>query len=364
MEREEGYMRFLTGVFSFFVLGTGFHRSIEACTIFKITRSGTTLVGNNEDDNNPDTKIWVLAPETGKHGRIFFGYNDAIPQGGMNDQGLFFDWVADNPSSDWVHDPRKLNYPGSVSEKILEEAATVDEALRFYDRYNETAFLKSRTLLVDKTGASAIVNWQKGKVQITRGQGEIQAMGFGYDTALARLKKLEEISIPAVAAIVEACLQFGDYPTQYSNVYDLSRGDVYVYLFRQQKPFVKLNLQEELRKGHHCYNIPLLAAQLRQPPMTDSKTQRVAVIDPAVCVAYVGKYQIPPDYVLTVTTADGKLYIEAPDVSRTEVYPASPTKFFIRSLDSYVLFKPDALGRIGELHLHVQGRDSVGRRIQ
>jgi hypothetical protein len=58
----------------------------QACTIFKVTRDNLTLVGNNEDDNNPDTKAWFLAAEEGKHGRVFFGYNDSIPQGGMNDQ--------------------------------------------------------------------------------------------------------------------------------------------------------------------------------------------------------------------------------------------------------------------------------------
>ncbi len=41
----------------------------------------------------------------------------------------------------WTRDAKKLNYGGSVSEKILEEAATVGEALRFYEIYNETAFL-------------------------------------------------------------------------------------------------------------------------------------------------------------------------------------------------------------------------------
>jgi penicillin V acylase-like amidase (Ntn superfamily) len=186
----------------------------KACTIFKVTRGNLTLVGNNEDDNNPDTKCWFLVAERGKHGRVFFGYNDSIPQGGMNDQGLFFEWVADNPSPDWVRDPKKLNYPGSVCEKILEDAATVEEAIRFYERYNETAFLKSHLMLVDKTGASAILGWKNGALQIVRDHGGFQGLGYGFDTAQERVRNLPRLSTASTRGIVEACVQTGEYPTQ------------------------------------------------------------------------------------------------------------------------------------------------------
>jgi hypothetical protein len=243
-------MRMLPISLVFFVSSVFSPHPLWACTIFKVTHGGTTLVGNNEDDDNPDTKVWFPGPEKGKYGRVFFGFNDGTPQGGMNDQGLFFDWVADNPSDDWTRDSHKLNYAGSVSELIPEEAASVDEALRFYERYNETAFLKSRTMLVDKTGACAIVGWQNGKMKIIRGQEGFQVMGFGYDTAMERLKKMEKLSVESARSVLMACFQSGEYPTQYSNVYDLRHGDVYVYLFHRHKPFIKLNLQEELSKGH------------------------------------------------------------------------------------------------------------------
>jgi hypothetical protein len=359
MGRDIMYLK--TGIF-FAILLAGSCRPAVSCTIFKITRDGITLVGNNEDDNNPDTKIWILAPERGKHGLIFFGYNNSVAQGGMNDQGLFFDWVADRPSPDWSRDPHRLNYPGSVSEKILEEAGTVEEALRFYEKYNETAFLKSRTLLVDKTGASAIVSWQEGRVQVTRGKA-IQALGYGYGTASSRLEKLGQLSIAAVSEVVEACLQSGEYPTQYSNVYDLSHREVYVYQYHQHKPVVKLNLQKEVLKGHHCYNISELSAQVERPPITDSKTQPIVAIDSAVSATYAGRYLIPPDYILNVSAENGRLFIEAPDTSRMEMYPASPTKFFMRCLDAYLLFNSRENGPVGEVLLHVQGRETTGKRM-
>jgi len=336
--------------------------STRACTIFKVTRGSTTLVGNNEDDDNPATKVWFLAPEDGKHGRVLFGYSDGIAQGGMNDQGLFFDWVADNRQEGWVRDPKKLNFPGSVSEKILEEASTVDEALKFYEVYNETAFLRSRTLLADKTGDSAVVAWKNGKLEVTRGQAGLQAIGFGQDKALEKLGRLANASIRPVQAILAGCVQSGQWPTQYSNLYDLQRGEVYVYRFHENLK-IKFNLKQELKKGHHYYDLPRLVAQLKLPIMTDNKTQPIAQVDPSIYARYSGQYRITPDYVLKVSTDHGKLFIEAPDTSRSEMYPASATRFFIRTLDAHLEFRAGGDGNWDRVELSVQHRESVGTRV-
>ena len=55
------------------------------------------LAGNNEDYLDPDTRMWFVPGEDGRHGCMFFGYADGFPQGGMNDAGLFFDGLALEP---------------------------------------------------------------------------------------------------------------------------------------------------------------------------------------------------------------------------------------------------------------------------
>jgi len=334
------------------------------CTIFKVTKGTVTLVGNNEDDNNVNTKVWFLAPENGKFGRVFFGFADGTPQGGLNDQGLFFDWVADNPSPEWHRDPNKRNYAGSVSELILEEARTVEDALRIYERYNETAFLRSRTLLVDKSGASAIVSWKNGALETVRGQGEFQGLGYGYATASSSVRNANQYSIGWVNSVLRSCLQSGEYPTQYSNVYDLEHGDVWLYRFHAEKPAFKFNLKEELVKGHHYYDLPLLEEQVGEPLRTDSKTQPVGKVDAGVYSLCVGQYRIEPDYLFTITTENGRLYFDAHDAWHTELFPASGTKFFIRSLDSYLLFKAGEDGKVSEAVLHVRGKDVPAKRVK
>jgi hypothetical protein len=64
------------------------------CTVFSASDGTTVLAGNNEDYFNPSTRIWFEPPEDGKYGRVYFGFDDFRRQGGMNDQGLFFDTVS------------------------------------------------------------------------------------------------------------------------------------------------------------------------------------------------------------------------------------------------------------------------------
>ncbi len=336
---------------------------VRGCTVFRVVKGNRVLVGNNEDDNNADTKVWFLASEDGKFGRVFFGFGNGSPQGGMNDQGLFFDWVADHPSPDWHRDRAKLNYAGSVSEKILEEARTVEEALQLYEKYNETAFLKSRTLIVDKSGASAIVCWEDGNVKITRGETGFQGLGYGYGTAAKSFEPgTAEVSVESLSAVLEACQQTGQYPTQYSNVYDLQAGELWVYRFGSLKPPVKFTLRDELKKGHHYYSLPALEEQMAEPLRTDFKTQPIGKIDPLVCARSAGRYKIEPDYIFTITTRNGRLYFDAHDASDTELFPATGTRFFLRSLDGYLLFKMEG-DQINEALLHTPTHDVTARRI-
>ena len=72
----------------------------HACTAFVVYRNGLALAGNNEDFWLTDTKIWYVPKEgskrgvAGKLGRVYFGFDNFYPQGGMNEAGLFFDGFA------------------------------------------------------------------------------------------------------------------------------------------------------------------------------------------------------------------------------------------------------------------------------
>jgi tetratricopeptide (TPR) repeat protein len=229
------------------------------CLILKIAHGNCVLAGNNEDIDNPLSKIWFEPPEKGKYGITYFGYSVNYPQGGMNDQGLFFDAVA-GFTTDWKVSPKRLNYEGNLNRKIMEECATVEEAIAVYNNYNKSSFKYARYLLADRTGASAIAGWIDGEMKFICDNGGFQAMGVNEDTAISVLKAIKEdkrtVSVDDVKDVLEACHVEGRYPTQYSNICDLKNNVVYMFLFHDYSSVVKFDATEEYKKGKHNY--PLL----------------------------------------------------------------------------------------------------------
>jgi len=336
----------------------------NACTIFKMSKDGRVLVGNNEDWSDPDTKVWFLPTEQGKFGRVYFGFKNGVAQGGMNEKGLFFDWVS-GFEGNWVANPKKKLYPGNVCEKMMEQCETVEQVLKLYETYDEPSFERARIMWVDKFGDSAIVGWEKGKPLVDRSRAPLQLMGWGHRIAEQKLAVLKAFAVEAAASILESCIQSGTYPTRYSNVYDLTEGLVHVYLFHERKPAVTLNLAEELGRGAHFYNISSIREQLKQPPMVDGKTLTAVQVDPRVYASYVGQYEVKPGLIVVISTKGNKLYGQiAGQPLAYEFLPASRTKFFVAWVDSQVTFQPDADGHVNQALVRLAGEDAVAKRVK
>ncbi len=234
--------------------------TLYPCHVFKIAHQNQVYAGNNEDYNNPLTYIHFFPAEKGKLGRVYLGYCFNPIQGGMNEKGLFFDWVA-GYRTDWKTSADKQNYQGNLNEKIMEECATVEEAISLYKKYNKSSFKYARTLLADSSGASAIVLWKDGKLTFLRDQGGIQAVGYNETEALSRLKEIKKqkkISVDDAKNVLKIARQEGAYPTVYSNICDLKNKIIHLYLFHHFNHVVSFDLAKELAKGEKKYRISSL----------------------------------------------------------------------------------------------------------
>ncbi len=151
----------LTTIISLFLLFTTISAPIYSCTIFCASRDGKVLVGNNEDGFNTQTKIWFVPPAKDQFGYATWSYNDGFPQGGMNDQGLFFDGTANRklPVTGSLHKP-KIN-PKYLILQLLTTCATVDDALKHLDKYNLEDLKRSQLFLCDSSGNAVIVEGDK-----------------------------------------------------------------------------------------------------------------------------------------------------------------------------------------------------------
>ena len=78
---------------------------------------------------------------------------------------------------------------------------------------------------------------------------------------------------------------------------------------------------------------------------------------------FVGRYEVAPDFILTITAEGGKLYGQATGQQRFELEPISETKFAIRIVGAEIDFNRDEKGVVTSLVLHQGGRDIPAKRL-
>jgi hypothetical protein len=287
----------------------------QGCTIFYAADDHVALAGNNEDYSNPYTYVWFVPPEPGKYGRVYFGYEDGFPQGGVNEKGLFYDGAAlsykalSRPNDKPVYDgviPR-----GNLFDKIMSESATVSEALMILDSYSRYGMDTYQLLIGDAGGDAVIVDGDT----ILRKQGPFQlATNFRlsenpgppyplgrYSTALDRLSKADSFSVELFRDILNATHQEPPNPTLYSNVYDLKKGLIYLYYHHDFENVVVIDVAEEVAKGFHFYPLSSLfpanteaeglQARLKSAYETQA-ARRVTPTGPGQYSGYAGEYRV------------------------------------------------------------------------
>lgn len=89
----------------------------------------------------------------------------------------------------------------------------------------------------------------------------------------------------------------------------------------------------------------------------------VAKIDTSVYTDYAGEYELAPDFLITISTEDGRLFAQATGQNRFEIYPSSQTKFFLKVVDAQLTFVRGAEGRVDTVILHQGGADTPAKRI-
>ena len=235
---------------------------ISACTVFVLTDTNRALFCNNEDGPNDTTRIWFAPAGTNHYGCVFVGYDNGWAQGGMNSEGLAFDWLA-GWKEGWNPDPALPEVHGN--QEVLETCATVEEAIAFYRQHRDPNLWYSKALLMDKTGKSVLIGANRGKLQVWR-KTESWGLGYGEYTLRCMLATNSGPTLINGTAILRACQQKGKYATRYFNVFDVKSGDIFLYPFPKKDTEAKMNLADELGKGPHYYDMVKIQKQLKQAP--------------------------------------------------------------------------------------------------
>lgn len=381
--------KYLIGVLLITLLFTD--APVSACTGFVASHGDKVLAGNNEDYTNPCTKVWFeppiidLAAKRKRYGRVYFGFDNFWPQGGMNDQGLFFDCFA-TPSLEVILSKHKRKYNGNLMDKVMAECATVEQALGKIAEFNLEHMRRYQTFIADKTGDAAIIEGdviirKKGKYQVVTNfyQSKYKRKKYPcerYNIAAGMLENCENISIESFRRILAATHQEGDHNgTLYSNVYDLKAGLVYLYHFHNFEDEVVIDLEKELKKGRHAYDLPSLfpksyAAESMLKVYLERKDTKAENIDPKMFDSYIGIYKMPeniaPHTLIAITRRGKKLYGFYPDDPSNELMRQSENHFLNITKNGRikVSFQKNETGKVTGISVESEGINFTAEKIR
>ncbi|MFN7926855.1 MAG: penicillin acylase [Blastocatellia bacterium] len=248
----------------------------HACSIFSIKLGDKVLVGNNEDFwYDRDARLWFAPAAKNNRGRVLFGW-DNFAQGGMNDAGLFFD-AASGPRPPAAQPGKSQKIKTNIGDELLARCATVEEAVALMQTYRLPTDYTGHLLFADKSGASAVVEWNGAEYKVIRKIGDYQIITnflltqpeLGdfpcprYNRLQERLTGKQEITGSEVATMLASVAQFSEAKgrksgTLYSTVHDLVSGEFVLFYQRNWQKPVRFKLAEELRKGKHSIRMAQL----------------------------------------------------------------------------------------------------------
>ncbi|MFX0000961.1 MAG: hypothetical protein ACFE88_12690 [Candidatus Hermodarchaeota archaeon] len=264
-----------------------------SCLNFKIKNDYGVFFGNNEDhaltqiSNTvitfvPNGSTWYDG-STILYGAVIVGYGNVSGlswfQGGMNEKGLAFDSTSVPYTTPNLHSERPQNLvPEIFSCKTITEVIDYKAAHGVYQQEGSV-----QSMYLDNTGESVVFNiGVDGEFDFFRNNDTFQlASNFYFNNtsrgnpssdSIRRYNAAEEklndidvnstLTIESIRNVLEAAHFEGPLiNTLYSNIFDVTNGDIYLYFFHQFEEVVILNLEQELAKGWHSYRISDLFTQ-------------------------------------------------------------------------------------------------------
>ncbi len=254
-------MKFL--ITTLFVISLIFPKSGFACSMYKLTNNGKTIVGNNEDFMSPNSQFWFEKGSLNTFGVMYMGLLNNFAQGAINEKGLVFDGFWE-PYLEIKNTDDKIEIPiQDALKKVMQTMTSVEEVQSYLNTINLNELQNGQLVFVDKSGTYLIV---EGDIMLIGDEAEKTFSNFYY----SQIQTLDNVNLPyfqkgqefinrtpqsqTLDYCSEAMSNFAQYrlaPTQYTTIYDLDRLKIRVHLFQDFSNYIELDLKKELRKGNH-----------------------------------------------------------------------------------------------------------------
>ena len=93
------------------------------------------------------------------------------------------------------------------------------------------------------------------------------------------------------------------------------------------------------------------------------RERKQVLLDINLLARYVGRYQMAPNFIITVMRDDDRLFAQVTNQSALRIYPENDRQFFYRAVDAQITFVLDGEGLAASLILHQNGRNWPAPRI-
>lgn len=302
------------------------------CTAFLVSDHENVLAANNEDSSNPDTKIWFVPRDAeGRLGRVYLGYGNLWPQGGMNEEGLFFDGFGLAPMTAREPDGK----PKATFLHILESMerfSTVEEVVGLFEQHDRSFMDSFMLVFADATGDAVIIERDAllrrndgliitSHLQQSRLAPDEEPGCQRYRIACQMIASMPEVSVHNCRRVLSAVHFEGESTTQYSNICDLRNRRLHLYHFHDFEHALVFDLATELDRDARVLSLreqfpSTFAAesywQQREAEIQEQLQLLPGNVDRDNYSRYTGEYSEDhaaiPGLVRTVKERDGHLY--------------------------------------------------------
>jgi protein-L-isoaspartate(D-aspartate) O-methyltransferase len=133
-------------------------------------------------------------------------------------------------------------------------------------------------------------------------------------------------------------------------------------LARGDSQSVRRLRRDRHEKGQNCW---LHGADfcLEAEPELRKPVQATVFVSPELLRNYVGRYQLAPDFFISITLERDSLFAQAGNQVKFAIYPQSERKFFYKDIDAQIAFVAEDGQSASRLILHQGGAEIPAKRV-
>jgi len=367
--------KFSTTILSFLMIAILLPDMARGClTASGIAHNGHVWTANNEDGPFGVANFVNVFPRSGTDKYGYYTMTCLSPryaltgaiQGGMNEAGLSFDFDA-IPYVEAFDSQCREPYPegnDAILPRILGNMETVQEVIAFFETYWFVDGFRSAQMHVsDRNGRFAIIS-ASGTELVKKGESlvstnfDIAGNGDGsdcwrYPIAVEKLSTLGA-GLKTMEAICRATAQKTG-ATMYSNIQNLSTGDIWFFSKHDPGTMLRTNIAEMLSKGQRSYTFSDLSSLKKERPGYQWKTPIKAKFSKKKIADYLGSYEHSYIGTVNVGALENGIEVSFVDGTKEILYLDRQGNFSLPDYDLYIKFDIDEDSGKRQLSLYENG---------